>query len=367
MRLVDHQEPVRREVVEQRPRPRTGLAPGQVARVVLDAGAVAELTHHLEVERGPLPKACALEHPALGLELADADLHLRLDVDDGLPELVVRGDVMGRRVDVRLLALGQQLTGERVELRDPLDDVAEELDPDEGLLGCRLQLERVAAHAEPGAGQRLVVALVLEVDEVTQDGVAAVLAADAELQDGRAVVDRRAKAVDTADARDDDDVAALEQGVGRRVPEPVDLVVPRGVLLDVRVAAGQVRLGLVVVEVADEVLDRVLGEELAELGVELGGQRLVVGQHQRRLVVPGDGPGDAGGLAGAGRSEQGLVSRALGEALAQALDGGGLVAGRLEWGDDLEVGHGTKSSRGHARTERACESQRASLESATAL
>ena len=27
------------------------------------------------------------------------------------------------------------------------------------------------------------------------------------------------------------------------------------------------------------------------------------------------------------------------EALAQALDGGGLVAGRLEWGDEFEIGH----------------------------
>ncbi len=84
---------------------------------------------------------------------------------------------------------------------------------------------------------------------------------------------------------DDDHVAPLEQGVGRGVAEPVDLVVARRVLLDVRVAPRQVRLGLVVVEVADEVLDRVVREELAELGVELGGQRLVVGQHEGRLVV----------------------------------------------------------------------------------
>ena len=190
VRLVDDQQPVRREVVEQRPRPRARLAARQVARVVLDAGAVAELAHHLEVERRPLAQASALERPALGLELADADLHLGLDVDDGLLELVGRGDVVGRRVDVRLLAFRQQLAGERVELGDPLDDVAEELDADERLLRRRLELQRVAADAEPGAGERLVVALVLEVDEMAQDGVAPVLAADPQLQDGRAVVDR---------------------------------------------------------------------------------------------------------------------------------------------------------------------------------
>ena len=182
----------------------------------------------------------------------------------------------------------EQLAGQRVELGDPLDDVAEELDPDERLLRRRLELERVAADAEPGAAHRLVVALVLEVDQVAQHGVAPVLAADAQLEDRRAVVDRRAEAVDARDRGDDDHVAALEQGVGRGVAEPVDLVVARRVLLDVGVAAGQVRLGLVVVEVADEVLDRVLGEELAELGVELRGERLVVGEDEGRLVVLGD-------------------------------------------------------------------------------
>ena len=99
------------------------------------------------------------------------------------------------------------------------------------------------------------------------------------------------------DRGDDDHVAALEQGVGRGVPQPVDLVVARRVLLDVGVAARQVRLGLVVVEVADEVLDLVLREELAELGVELGGQRLVVGEDEGRLVVLGDDMGHGVRLA----------------------------------------------------------------------
>ena len=197
-----------------------------MARVVLDAGAVAELAHHLEVERGALPEPGALEGPALGLELADALLHLGLDVDDGFLELVLRRDVVGRRVDVDLLALGQQLAGQRVELGDPLDLVAEELDADERLLGRRLELERVAADPETGAGQGRVVALVLEVDEVAQDGVAPVLAAGPQLEHGRAVVDRGAEAVDAGHGRDDDHVAPLEQRVRRGVAEPVDLVVP---------------------------------------------------------------------------------------------------------------------------------------------
>ena len=225
VRFVDDEQPVRREVVEQRPRPRSRLAASEVAGVVLDARAVPELAQHLEVERRALPQARGLEHPALRLELADPLLHLDLDVDDGLLELVGRRHEVGRRVDVRLLAFGQELAGERVELRDPLDLVAEELDADERLLRRGLELERVAAHPEAGTGQGLVVALVLQVDEVAQDRVAPVLAADAQLEDGRAVVHGRAQAVDARDAGHDDHVPPLEEGVRRGVPQPVDLVV----------------------------------------------------------------------------------------------------------------------------------------------
>jgi hypothetical protein len=82
---------------------------------------------------------------ALGLELADALLHLGLDVDDRGAELVVRGHVVGRRVDVDVLALGEELAGERVDLGDALDLVAEELDADDPLLARRPELEGVAA------------------------------------------------------------------------------------------------------------------------------------------------------------------------------------------------------------------------------
>ena len=51
---------------------------------------------------------------------------------------------------------------------------------------------------------------------------------------------------------------------------------------------GQVRLGLVVVVVGDEVLDPVLGEELAELAGQLRGEALVRREDQRRPLDLGD-------------------------------------------------------------------------------
>ena len=104
--------------------------------------------------------------------------------------------------------------------------------------------------------------------------------------------------------RDDDRVASREHRGRRGVAEPVDLVVDRRVLLDVGVRLRDVRLGLVVVVVADEVLDGVVREELAELGGELGAERLVRRDDERRTPEPLDRRGHRGGLAGAGGAEE---------------------------------------------------------------
>jgi hypothetical protein len=112
------------------------------------------------------------------------------------------------------------------------------------------------------------------------------------------------------------------------VAEPVDVVVPRGVLLDVEVGLRDVRLGLVVVVVRDEVLDRVVREELAELVAELRRQRLVVRDHQCRLADLLDDPRHRRRLARARRAQERLVALAARETLGQRLDRPRLVTGR---------------------------------------
>ena len=90
-----------------------------------------------------------------------------------------------------------------------------------------------------------------------------------------------------------------------------------------------VGLGLVVVVVGDEVLDRVVREELAELAVELRGQRLVVREHQRRALHALDHVGDGEGLARTGHAQQRLVREALLEPFDQLRDRLRLIAGGL--------------------------------------
>ena len=150
----------------------------------------------------------------------------------------------------------------------------------------------------------------------------------------------RAEPVDRRDAGHHQHVAPREQRVGGGVPQLVDLLVDRGVLLDVGVGGRDVGLGLVVVVVGDEVLHGVVGEELAELGVELPRQRLVGRHHQRRPIHPLDHARHAKRLPAARDAQQRLVGVAALDALHQLLDGARLVAGGLELGDQAKaLGH----------------------------
>ena len=339
MRLVDEDEEVAREVVDQRVRGRAGGPVVEDSRVVLDPVAEAELLEHLEVVLGPLPQPVRLEVLALGLEPLRLLLELEADLVDRALDRLLLGHVVRRRPDRDVLDLVEDLAGERVEVGDRLDLVAEQLDPVGRLRVGGVDLEHLALHPEAAAGEDRVVARVLHRDHLPEEGLALDLLPDLEQDHLLAVEVRRADPVDARDRGDDDHVAAREQSRGGGVAEPVDLVVDRRVLLDVEVLGRDVGLRLVVVVVGDEVLDRRLGEELAELVAELGGERLVVRDHERRAAEALDRGRHREGLAGAGGAEKRDVGLAGLDPLGDLVDRLRLVGGGRVGGVEREVGH----------------------------
>ncbi len=316
-----------------------GTAAVDVHGVVLDAGAGADLAHHLDVVGRAHPQPLRLQQLALALEGGEPLGELLLDALDRPLHPLRAGDVVGGGEDVELLVLGDHLAGDRVQRHQPLDLVAEELHPNGELLVDREDLESVPAHPEGATGERHVVAGVLDVDEAAEHGVTVVLLPHPQPDHAVDVLLGGAQTVDAGHGRDHDRVAPGEQRVGGRVPQPLDLLVDRGVLLDVGVGLGDVGLGLVVVVVGDEVLDGVVGKQLAQLVGELRGQRLVGLEDQDGALQLLGHPGHGRGLAGAGGTQQDDV-------LLPALDPPGdlgdrrrLVARRLEVGDDLERRH----------------------------
>src|SRR5215211_328959 len=326
VRLIYERNVVVGEVVEERVGRRASRTPVEVARVVLDARAEAELAHHLQVVLRALAQPVSLEDLALSLKLGKASLKLGLDVLEGEGQPVLVCDEVGSRIDRKGVELAQDLTCKRVDLGHALDLVAEEGDAVDGVLVGRVYLEDVAAHPEGAAGQLVVVARVLDVDEVPQHVVEVVEAALLEQDHLRAVLLRATEAVDRRDARDHYYVSSCKEAARRRVPEPVYVLVDLGVLLDKGVGVRDVGLGLIVVVVGDEVLYCVVGEELGELACELGRERLVVRYDERGAARLLDNAGHRVGLAASGDAEQGLGAHPRLEAGGELPDGLRLVA-----------------------------------------
>ena len=91
---------------------------------------------------------------------------------------------------------------------------------------------------------------------------------------------------------------------------------------------GDVRFGLIVVEVRDEILDRVVWEKLAELGAELRRERLVMAEDEGRLLNELDHARHRHRLAAAGNAEERLRAVTPEDALGQRVSRPRLVAGK---------------------------------------
>ena len=284
-------------------------------------------------------QAVRLQLLAFRLQLGGARVQLGADLLDRALQGLVFGHVVRRRPDRDVVDRVEHLACQRVEVLDALDLVAEEGDPVGRLRVGGHDLQHLAARPEGAARQGGVVALVLHFDQLAQHLVTVERLADSE-QLHLLVVDLgRADPVDAGDGGDDDHVAAGKQRGRRRVAQAVDLIVDRGVLLDVEVLRWDIGLGLVVVVVGNEVLDRVVGEELAELVAELRRQRLVVGDHQRGPLHLGDSRRHREGLAGPGGAEQRLESVPRPQPLGQSGDRLRLIGRRRVGGVQLEFGH----------------------------
>ena len=153
-------------------------------RVVLDARAEAYLLHHLEVVERALLETLLLEEATLCVEECEPLAKFLADALDRRAHLRLRRDVVRAWIDGIPLNRSPHAPAQRIDLPDRLDDVAEELDANRHLLlvGWK-DLDDVTAHAKRPAMKVDVVALVLDVDQPTQQDVAPHLFADREVHD----------------------------------------------------------------------------------------------------------------------------------------------------------------------------------------
>ena len=325
MRLVDNAEVVVGEVIEQAGRPLARTPARQVSGVVFDPGAASHLEQHVDVEVRARLQPLRLQQLVLRHKLGEPLLQLRPDRLYRPLDRRPLGDEVRGRIDGAAAQLGDRVPGERVDLGDAVDRVAPELDAHGLLVVGGEHFDGIAPHAKRAALERDVIALVLHPHELFEQGVPATLLPDRRRDQQLAVQLRVAEAVDRRDARHDDHIVPLHQARRGAEPQAVDIVVDGRILGDVRVGLGHVRFWLVVVIVGDEELDRVPGKERLQLSVQLGGEGLVVRQHERGTPEPGDDVRHCERLPRPRDAQEHLVAVVADEALAQLANGARLI------------------------------------------
>ena len=168
MALVDEDERVVGQIFEQGRRRLAGPAAGEIARIVLDAGAGAGRLQHFEIEQRCAARAAAprAAGPAR-LSWSSRSFSSLLDRLDRLQQRRARRHIVRIGVDLDEFEVLRLLPGQRIEFGDRLDLVAEEADaPGAVLVVGGEDLDRVAAHPEDAAREIGLRALVLQRDEV---------------------------------------------------------------------------------------------------------------------------------------------------------------------------------------------------------
>ncbi len=170
----------------------------------------------------------------------------------------------------------KNLAGERVELRDAVDEIAEKLQPDSPVfLMGRKNVHDVTAHTKRAPVKIDVIALVLNIHQASQNVVARHFHLIVEQHQHAGVVLGRANAIDARHTRHHDDILALQQRARGRMAKFVNVFVNCGVFFDVRIRTRHVGFGLVVIVVADKVLNRIVRKQTDKLIVELCRQRFI--------------------------------------------------------------------------------------------
>ena len=223
--LVDDAQEVFREVVDERIRGLARSAPVKMARVVLDSRAEAHRLNHFQIVIRAHLQALRFEQLAFLLELLQSLAQLILDGADRPIKFRTCGDVVGSGPNGKRLVFVENLARDVVDLGDRLNLVTPELHAD-GVVGIgREHVERVAANAEGAAFELVIVAIVLDVDQLVDDVIALGRLLLVEEDGQPRVIHRAADAVDAAHRGDHNAIATREQSRRSRMAQLFDLLV----------------------------------------------------------------------------------------------------------------------------------------------
>ena len=331
VRFVHHQQKILGEVVYQRKRSFTRLAPCQMARIVFDAGAVTHFVHHFKVVIGTLLQTLRLQQLVMRFKVFQPLFKLHLYIFHRAFQILTRGYIVRRRKNSHMRTLRQNLTRQHVNFQNALHFVVKHFNAHGFFVVTGGDnLNYIAAHAEGAALKGNVVTVVLNFHQLAQNRLAVNNLSSPQRKHHIIIFLRRAQTVNARYAGNDNNVAAFKQRAGRRVAQFINLIVDGSVLFNVGIALRNVSLRLIIIIIGNKIFHRVIRKEGFQLAGKLRRQRFVVRYYQSRLAHAVDNLRNGIGFARARRTQQHLRVQPLLHALRQGFNRLRLVACRFK-------------------------------------
>ena len=307
-----------------------------MTRIIFNSRTEAHLLHHFQIVFG------AHLEPLCFQQLA-----LRFKRGNPLPELLTNREnrplhFLGRRHELFAGVhgyTGQSLVSfacQRLEASNPLDLVSKELDAQSIFRISRTKLDRIPTHTKMSAAELDIVSIILDIYQPQQELLARDFLPNMQRHYHRFIVFFAANAVYARYARDHDNIAPREQRTHCRKPQALDFPVYAGILFDKRVRSRDIRLRLIIIEIAHKIFDRVVGKKTLEFGIELGRKRFVMRNNQGGFANVPDDIGHRECFARSCDAKQHLVLCACLQPFRQLCNRFGLISGWLIRGNELE-------------------------------
>ena len=167
MGLVHDDQEIIREIVEQRTRRLSRCRSHKMTGIVLDSRTEACLSHHLHIKICPFRDSLCLQKLVLTLKKGYLFFHFRKDIFRCPHHLFFRYNIVGRREDRHMFQLRFHLSGQRLDLHDPVHLVPEELDPVR--LASRISrkyFQHITSYPEASALEIHLISRVLDIDQL---------------------------------------------------------------------------------------------------------------------------------------------------------------------------------------------------------
>jgi len=327
MRFIDYDEKIFAEVIHQAFRAGARRASRKVPRIVLDAVTKTRLFEHFHIVTGALGDTLRFDEFSYRLKIFYAHGELGLDYRNGVQDFLRLGQKVLGRIYIDFFKRAQTFGGKRIYFGYALDDIAEKLNPDARFQICRKHVDDIAFHAEMPSGRLKIISGILHGHKFPQKIPDALGRPFFDENREFFVVLGRAQIVNAGYRRHYDNVPARHQRRRGFQTEPVDMFVDGGVLFYESIRPRNIRFGLVVIVVRDEIFYGVFGKEFLEFRVKLRGQNFIGRDYQGGFLEFFYDGSNYESFAGAGNAEQKVVLLAGTDSVGESVYSPRLVAG----------------------------------------